>query len=354
LTTEFNLDWKGNLKLNRACTTNKVKILETNKNCQVLGIDNVTKYRIYDSVKEQWLGLIYDSVEFKQDNASANPAIFSSFSTSVDTRAQATPLNQIAQLENAGLGFKTESVEGIRYYSYLENDYVNLPTDVTIYNQPSADISGNPSFDYDYFTELSSPRAVLSGIKFAQMSEVPIDIVYYNFDEGIMYMDAFELQNYADYKYDTDGFINDVTNAPEITVQLSGCRDYDRVGTNETIIWVSYTVGTNYGNQDALTTFPILSSTQQSVLMTETTSTTGGAYDYEYVERVAGVNKFGTNDHKSNIYSVEIKDSNLNESITDPDLRRQVHMIVERAIREFAKKAAPAHTQLWKIVWKGE
>ena len=351
---EFNLVYKGNLKLERGAMTKKVKIVETNHDCKVLGIDQDTKYRIYDLNKSAWIGLIYPSEEFDQRNSTGNPDVYDSYTTDVLMRAPSGPINQIAQLDNAGLGFKNEALNGISYYSDLTNDWEQIQEGVVIYNRPPT-VGGSPTFPESYWIETSAPRALLSAVNFAYASEIPIDIVYYNFDEGKMYMDTFNLQNHLDYKYDVDGFINDSTSAAGIAVQLSGTRDYHKIGTNESVIWVSYSAKKNYVNEDALSVFPIPSGSMTEVKMIAGNSLSGEAYDYYYVERLKGVNRTNVGaDHKSNVYSIEIKNSNLNEAITDTSIRSLVHRIVERAIREFAKKAAPANTQLWKIIWRGQ
>jgi hypothetical protein len=352
--TRHSIDFKGNLKLKRMSSSSKVKIAETNHACQVLGIDANTRYRIYDANKNAWIGLIYPTSEFQQAASTANSAVYPTYGLDVNMLAPIGAIDQIAQLDNAALGFKEESLNGLRAYSYLTNEYEDLENAVAVYNKPALSSDGTPIIDQDYMFGLSAERALLSGVEFAHASEIPLDIVYLDFDNGRMYMDSFAMHNEQDYKYDVDATISETVSAAENSVNLYNTRQYSRIGTNETVIWASYTVGKNYANENAISPHPIPESDQTVVEMVEVTPTTGGAFDYEYIEHLYGVNRSNIKTgHKSNIFSVEINNSNLNEAIEDDDLRASVHRIVERAIREFEEKVAPVHTKLWKIIWKG-
>jgi len=75
---------------------------------------------------------------------------------------------------------------------------------------------------------------------------------------------------------------------------------------------------------------------------------------YEFIEGIEGVNR-STNKgmHKSNIFSIKITDSQLNEAITNLDERKQVQRSINNVIKDIIKKISPANTQLWKIEWVG-
>jgi len=341
---EFNINYHGPLVLKRTATSNKVKLVETNDYCKVLETDTSNKYKIYDQRKDIWLGCIYGTEQFLQAQATANPSVYPAYSTDIQMRGATGPIDQITQLDNAALGFKVEDSEQVRYYNYATKTYTELPESIVVYEKP---VSG---YTETWFNGLSAPRAILSGINFAHMSEMPIDEVYYDFDAGEMYMDEFTMHNFMDYKYDVDATINDVLSGIHEVVQLSGTRYYDRIGTGTSIIWASYKTGQDYANAD---TVSLSVSGDQPLLIESVGFKSGGAYDYQYIEKIRGVNRSNTDEHKSNIYSIEIRNSNLNEAIEDDATRDLVHRIVERAVREFAEKAAPIHTQLWKIIWAG-
>jgi hypothetical protein len=78
--------------------------------------------------------------------------------------------------------------------------------------------------------------------------------------------------------------------------------------------------------------------------------------NYQQVERIspASRSRISQGKHKSNIYSIKITDSGLNTSISDEDTRKLVQDSINTSIREVVKRAAPADTQLWRVIWDGE
>jgi hypothetical protein len=79
------------------------------------------------------------------------------------------------------------------------------------------------------------------------------------------------------------------------------------------------------------------------------------SHSYEHIERIVPQTRgrLGSSHHKSNIYSIRISDSGLNESITEEDVRKVVQDSINASIRDVVKKAAPIETQLWQINWEG-
>jgi len=80
--------------------------------------------------------------------------------------------------------------------------------------------------------------------------------------------------------------------------------------------------------------------------------------NFEFIDRIKQINRFrNVGLHKSNIFSISIKDSGLNESIQntyDEATKLQLQSGINNLIRGMIKNIVPAHTQLWKIEWKGE
>ena len=122
---------------------------------------------------------------------------------------------------------------------------------------------------------------------------------------------------------------------------LTGIRDYMKIGKTQDTIWLSY----KYHTEEPST-----------------------ITDYELVERVKGLYKYRPIEgHKSNIYSIRINNSGLNESISDmtnsdsgelsafttSGIMADLKSIIENAIHDAVKRIAPAHTQLWKIEYTG-
>jgi hypothetical protein len=353
---EYNMLYKGNLQVRRFVSTNKVKMIETNDTVdyvKILEMGTENKYNIYDPVRNVNIGLLYPSKQFLQNNASGNPKLNQNILSDTKLQAPDGPIDQIAQLDNTALALKDETTENIKYYSFVDGEYQELPNAMVLYDIPTLS-AGSPVFDIDYVNSLSAPRVALSGIEYAYFGEMPINDIFYDFDYGELYIDMFNLHNELDYKYDTDAYTSPNVDIVDSTdVFLSNTRDYERMGINENTIWVSYRVGQNYSS--TLSGVVVSNDTYPAANapMSKTTKTSGDAYDYAYIERLAGANRTSTTAHKSNIYSIEITNSNLNTNITDLSTRNYLQSIVERAILNFQEKVAPVHTQLWKIIWRG-
>lgn len=94
----------------------------------------------------------------------------------------------------------------------------------------------------------------------------------------------------------------------------------------------------------------------EQITLLDDNDATGPIFNnYEFIERIKGVNRIGMDKlHKSNIFSIEINNSKLNENIIDLTLRQRVQKSVINVIKEIIKKIIPAHTKLWKIDWTGD
>lgn len=344
---EFNRSYKGNLQIKRFSSTVKVKMVETNFDVKILETGTEGRYNIYDPINDFNIGLIYPSKDFLQSNASGNPKLNQNVIDDTKMQAPDGSIDQIVQLNNTSLSFKDESTNNIKYYSFSDGEYKEIPNAAVLYNEPTV-------IDEDYINELSAPRVILSGMDYGYFGEMPINDISHDFDYGELYIDMFNLHNELDYKYDTDAYVQ--SDGANSTVYLNNTRDYERIGVNDNIIWITYRVGQNYeGVVEGVTPLPdgYSYNTEDRVVMSKTTQTTGYAFDYPYIERFAGSNRTTTTAHKSNIYSIEIINSNLNTNIKDLTTRNYIQTIVERAILQFQDNVAPIHTQLWKIIWKG-
>lgn len=138
-------------------------------------------------------------------------------------------------------------------------------------------------------------------------------------DTNKIYVNPFKLKNMYDNNWQTN-----ITRSDN---SLFGARNYHKVGKTQETLWLSY----NYHTEEAL---PL--------------------QNYQLVERVEGLYKYQPAEgHKSNIFSIRVTNSGLNEMLTDDDLREDVKNIIKESILKAVKKIAPASTQLWKIDWRG-
>lgn len=326
----------ANLKLKRISSGKKVKTIETDNGGFVLGVSTSNKFKIFDTNTEVFLGGIFKSEDFVIENNVQNPTVNSDYVTDIQVHGPMGKYENFVQANNFTIGLKKESLSGISYYSDYSNSYVYDPNGIAFYDSYALS-----SLNTTYYNNLSSISVLVTGVPFAYMSEIPLDIVYLDYDNGIMFADSFSLKNMYDYQYNVDGRMD--TSGKFI----NNTRYYSKIGSNNSDIWASYKVGKNFISTDPIADI---------MGVTETTSTTGNILNtYEFIERIDGVNRLGGEKlHKSNIYSIRIRNSGLNERIVDATQREYVQSSINNIIREMMKKITPINTQLWKIDWDGE
>lgn len=143
---------------------------------------------------------------------------------------------------------------------------------------------------------------------------------YANGDDSFnIYYNPFKLKNMYNYNWNTEYNITQE--------ELTGTRDYLKVGKSQEHLWLSY----RYYRE-------IPSSVQE----------------FELIERIGGLYKYRPIEgHKSNIYSIRIFNSGLNEDLNNSEIQANLREIIEETVSNVVKKIAPASTQLWKIEWSG-
>ena len=168
--------------------------------------------------------------------------------------------------------------------------------------------------------------------------EIILELNDYENGDLNFYNNPMRLKNFydSDYQLPTDS---------KSTV-LSGIRNYIGIGTMQDSIWLSYKQTSNLDNATNL------------------------LKDFFFIERIKGFYKLKSNaKHKSNFYSIKIKDSGLNSdldnnlntmklddgaTINGPQAKSILQGIVSGEIVNMLEKIAPSNTQLWKIVWEGK
>jgi hypothetical protein len=154
----------------------------------------------------------------------------------------------------------------------------------------------------------------------------------------VMSAQSFRLKNMYDPNWQT--YITQNDECMERT--LDGLRKYWSIGKDSNDIWLSY----SYRDVDNVNNFD----------------------QFELIERIEGFYKLsGCPLHKSNVYSLLIENSGLNERLEKGEhnadsnsptfnkaIKIKVQELVEQNIRKLIDKVAPVHTQLWRIIWKGE
>jgi hypothetical protein len=221
----------ANLKLKRISSSTHAKVIETGNGGYVLGHREPTKYRTYDPKQEQFLDGIFKSEDFTVRNAAGNPIVDDLNEFDINVKGPIGEYSDFVQYRNFAVGLKQETLVGIGNYNGLTSAYDIEPEYVVVYQRPEG------VYDQDYMNSLSAPRALLSGLPYAYLAELPLDKVVYNFDDAVLYADSLSMKNPYDYKYDL-GIVETVypsgtyfeENATVLTNFLSGIAD-EQVGS---------------------------------------------------------------------------------------------------------------------------
>jgi hypothetical protein len=184
------------LKLKRIASDAKAKFIETDNGGYVLGTGQPSKFDIYDTKQEQALKGIYSSEDFQVRNASHNPVVDSQYETDFNVQGAEGDYVSLVQGRNFAIGLKRETLSGIANWNELCGYYELEPELIPIYDK------NDGVFDQTYFDNLSSPRLLLSALPYAYLSEIPLDKVSYDFDNGTLYADTISMKNPYDHKYD--------------------------------------------------------------------------------------------------------------------------------------------------------
>jgi hypothetical protein len=131
------------------------------------------------------------------------------------------------------------------------------------------------------------------------------------------------LKNFYDQKFDM--------NYDRDENLLLGLKFYKKLGQTQEAPWLSY----NYTTSGELS-----GNTLQN---------------YQFIERIKGLHKLNpTLKHKSNLYSIKIKNSGLNNAFTASDsLKQDIQTFIKAYIKDTLRNNTPVHTQLLSIDFTG-
>jgi hypothetical protein len=186
----------ANLKLKRISSSTHAKVIETGNGGYVLGHREPVKYRTYDPKQEQFLDGIFKSEDFMVRNATGNPEVDDLNEFDINVKGPEGEYSDFFQYENFAVGIKQETLTGIANYNFLTSAYELEPELIPIYERPEG------VYDDDYFNSLSAPRFYLSALPYAYITELPLNKIVYDFDNGVIFGDSISLKNPYDYKYD--------------------------------------------------------------------------------------------------------------------------------------------------------
>lgn len=289
------------------------------------------------------------------------------------------------QCGDLGISIKPKTECGVSYK--VADGFVEEQLSIMLHDKDTMANSNYPNF-----IDLSDEEnlyAVLTGLKFNFLTKQPLNLNYYDFDKGHMWGNSFKLKNPYNLEWGVDTSISEDLN----TATTENHRTYNKIGLSDDIAWLSYNVNDSFSGskvdyfnvtrdeykvgydpkcfrsidlegdpQGPLTEDPMVYQMEQDTLYSDhyvpinERPNTEDYMRYEHVERIQQSSRrtITERSHKSNIYSIRISGSGLNENITDLEVRKTIQDSINTTIREMVKSAAPADTQLWQIIWDGE
>lgn len=349
-------------KLKKIVTGKFEKFIETNDGCFVCSDNEGKKYSLLDTyftvniTSGVFLDPIYPCSGFVAESYFKNPRIDPyTYSDSDFNETSAVNNNYMSITQGNGdvcFGIIDKTENNIIYTGY-NNDQslsalsVYLPTNALSYlhalssltcsvstNNTLALVGTNVAISGTsaFFESLSGNDNILSGFKYSYLSELPLDLNYYDYDNAVMYSQVIKLKDF--YSADFDMKYNQNTGV------MSEVRKYKKVGSNNNDIWISYKA-----NKTLNATSKVLS---------DGSDLTSSIYVYDFIDRVKQLNRSKSAFmHKSNIFSIRITDSGLNDGITDQTIRNKIQKFVENVIRQTVNKVKPADCEVWKVEFSG-
>ena len=259
--------------------------------------------------------------------------------------------------------------------SYLAN--TNVPINTYVY--PSSAIIMNPADPNNVATSGEStfiPLYNLTDILFNFFEEIPLDFNYYNFEplttSGYYYIngDCTNTKNQYNYDYNMVSRVTSTTSVTSVSAVLDQTRKYSNIGVAGDLLYMVYrtnqyyssgtvslssnTTGVTFGMVPT-SSFANSGSIVPIPMTGPYTKNYGIAEQFDAVEVIDSLDRLkNTNGHKTNLFSINIKNANINTaplSATDiANIKNSLTNIIENVI----SNVIPANTQLFKIYWNGQ
>lgn len=192
--------------------------------------------------------------------------------------------------------------------------------------------------NYDNIADNFESRINLNNIEYNYMFEIPLNNEFNDFDNGDVHADIFQTKNAYNGYYSMD---------MDSISSINNCREYCGIGKYCNNLYLKYYDNINYkgifnNEEEQISAFNMKKIPQK--------------YSFQKIESIATINRFRNNiKHKSNIYSIEIRDTGVNSVINNDEIEdiKKIKMDIKNNIREICKKITPANTQLFDIYFSG-
>jgi hypothetical protein len=217
-------------------------------------------------------------------------------------------------------------------------------------------------------SEAMDPRWLLSGIAYNWLAEIPCDHedYYPDFENGILSLNMGNMKNFYDPRWNVSASVSanyDLISPSGLIVsgELNNCRFYTNMRVNDETLWAAYSFGDQYRLSAQMTELSGIGwATSSNIYPTALPMSAfnslpaTSAYAYEHIERIAGFNRLQPSRlHKSNLFSIKINNSGLNEGMA-LSARTNIQKSINNIIENMIKKIIPAHCQLFRVIYTGQ
>lgn len=206
------------------------------------------------------------------------------------------------------------------------------------------------SKDEKELIDIFDPNIAIENIKYNFIVDFPCNTSYHDYKQGFIYGNLLYGKNAYNSLYSMN-----ISGESEVPMSAIECREYIGIGKiNSDQIYLKYRDTADY----LLTkkTDSIQKKLNNDNMSLYTAEEQPAKYTYQHIEGIESINKidYVNNQHKSNMYSIEINDIGLNttEWISDK-VKDKLKQDIKNNIRSLVQVICPANTQLFEIYFTG-
>lgn len=172
------------------------------------------------------------------------------------------------------------------------------------------------------------------------------------YDEGMLFCDPYVGKNH----YTAEYTVSASTDTAGKFV-LDDCRDYCGIGCGGGQVFLKYTDDKRYVEDSRVDTpYTNINGKPITEVTMKQQAVHGRQFNFQHIEVLKSMNRFSpSNQHKSNIYSLELVDTGLNDNSNIAEsIKEKLRQDVKNMVRDMAEQICPADTQLFEVYFSGK
>lgn len=263
--------------------------------------------------------------ESNDKNTIINTKKYKNYMYSITYETKNAPVYKLTDLDETRYIIDSNSkIENSEYKWELKSDEMKL----NLYQ-------GRDSIQNSDLSSYFEPEYIIKNMSFNYICEIPLESdTFNNFEYGDMFADFFTCKNMLNSDYSMD--------MPEQT-KLTNTRKYIELGSSTNGVYLKYFDDIEYNGN----------------IFGNTISMDNGEkieknYNFQNIEMIKSINRFEINTkHKSNVYSVKIKNINVDTLNTSnkyiKSIAEKIKLDIRNNIRDITKNVCPVNTELFNV-----